>query len=348
MANPSDIGPLDWRIGIVDKTGRPTPEFQRKWNAQRGNNGLIGSITTGSGVPVGVPSDGQAYIDISTTPYTFYIGFNGVWSIVGATAFIQLVDVPNSYSGAGNKLVHVNSGATGLEFKSLSDLLDLLGNSQGDIIYRSSSGWTVLAPGTAGDVLSTGGTGADPAWIAGGGGGGSGLFSGLISIPTLASTGLNAHSGGTIALTDTPIGINIAQSGNAFSWSGGVPTPPYSITVLGGQTAPNAFLSFGWSDGTKLQFLYLFTNGHVNVQSNDNYSTYNSTQYDSFWASYGSLTWFKIRDDGTNMYFMVSGDGINFTTVYSVAKASGFLGASGYSFIAVSGPASIMSWQQGT
>lgn len=27
------IGPMDWRIGITDKQGRPTPEFQRRWNS---------------------------------------------------------------------------------------------------------------------------------------------------------------------------------------------------------------------------------------------------------------------------------------------------------------------------
>lgn len=40
----ADLGPLDWRVAIVDSGGRPTPEFQRRWNTQRNNNTLIGSI----------------------------------------------------------------------------------------------------------------------------------------------------------------------------------------------------------------------------------------------------------------------------------------------------------------
>jgi hypothetical protein len=36
---------------------------------------------------------------------------------------------------------------------------------QGDIIYRSASGWVALAPSTAGQVLQTGGASANPSWV---------------------------------------------------------------------------------------------------------------------------------------------------------------------------------------
>src|SRR5271165_2652393 len=60
---------------------------------------------------------------------------------------------------------------------TLSDTLDeAIDNTQGAILYRSGSGWVSLAPGTASQVLSTGGAAADPAWVdAGGGGGGGGI-----------------------------------------------------------------------------------------------------------------------------------------------------------------------------
>lgn len=50
-------------------------------------------------------------------------------------------------------------------------LLDSIGLTQGDILYRNATEWVVLAPGTAGYVLTTGGAGANPAWMVGGGGG---------------------------------------------------------------------------------------------------------------------------------------------------------------------------------
>lgn len=114
-----DLGPLDWRISITDKAGRPTPEFQRRWNTQRNNNALIGSVTFGSGPPTGTPSDGTEYVDTSTVPYTLYIGNGGSWHRAGIVKFIELEDVPSSYAGAAGQLVAVNTTTTGLEFRNL-------------------------------------------------------------------------------------------------------------------------------------------------------------------------------------------------------------------------------------
>ena len=161
-----DTGPLDWRIAITDKAGRPTPEFQRRWQTQRANNDLIGGITVGSGVPTGTPKDGAGYVDISTTPYTLYVGSGGTWHIVGVVDFTDLADVPHNYTSAGNKLVKVNSGATALEFASESAILDLISNVQGSILYRGNTTWDALAPSTAGFVLTTEGSAANPQWLA--------------------------------------------------------------------------------------------------------------------------------------------------------------------------------------
>lgn len=120
MTSPTDLGPLDWRIAITDKSGRPTPEFQRRWNTQRNNNSLISSISTGAGPPTGTPKDGAEYVDTSTTPYTLYLGEGGTWHQVGAMHFTDLLDAPHNYTSASLKLVRVNTGATGLEFVTLS------------------------------------------------------------------------------------------------------------------------------------------------------------------------------------------------------------------------------------
>ncbi len=42
--------------------------------------------------------------------------------------------------------------------------LDGIGATQGDILYRNNSVWTVLAPGTNGQVLTSGGAAANPSW----------------------------------------------------------------------------------------------------------------------------------------------------------------------------------------
>jgi len=63
------------------------------------------------------------------------------------------------------------SGATAAPTPvSVALLLDnALGTTQGSIIYRSATAWVALPPGTAGQVLATGGAGANPSWAAGGG-----------------------------------------------------------------------------------------------------------------------------------------------------------------------------------
>lgn len=169
MPKVNDLGPLDWQVPIVDKQGRPSSEFQRRWNTQRGNNALIGSVTLGSGPPTGTPGDGAEYLDISVSPFVFYVGSAGTWHQAAARVFTDLADAPSAYTGAATKLVRVNPGASAVEFATVSAVLDGLGAVRGDVLYRGAAGWAALAPGTLGNVLTTGGAGADPAWAAAGG-----------------------------------------------------------------------------------------------------------------------------------------------------------------------------------
>jgi hypothetical protein len=54
----------------------------------------------------------------------------------------------------------------GTSYSQISDFLDFLGTTQGDIVYRGASAWEVLTPGTAGQVLQSGGAAANPSWTA--------------------------------------------------------------------------------------------------------------------------------------------------------------------------------------
>lgn len=190
-----DLGPLDWRVPIVDGAGKPSPEFQRRWNTQRANNALIGTVTFGTGAPPASPppDDGAFYMDTTKLPWVLYVGDTAVWNVVGVQDFTDLADVPGNYTSAAGDLVTVNGNATGLVFGNLTSVLDGLGNTTGDllmrgnatwgavtiddvldsitttqgsILFRGNVTWEALAPGTAGFVLSTNGTGADPTWVA--------------------------------------------------------------------------------------------------------------------------------------------------------------------------------------
>ena len=58
----------------------------------------------------------------------------------------------------------LNSSGTAPQYSTLTTLLDTLGSTQGQVLYRGASTWTALATGTSGQVLTTGGSAANPSW----------------------------------------------------------------------------------------------------------------------------------------------------------------------------------------
>lgn len=72
---------------------------------------------------------------------------------------------------AANTLLANISGSTAAPTAStMSAIMDaVFSATRGTLLYRGAGGWAALAPGTAGQMLATGGTGADPTWAAAGG-----------------------------------------------------------------------------------------------------------------------------------------------------------------------------------
>lgn len=325
MAEVQNLGPLDWRIGIVDKQGRPTPEFQRRWNTQRGNNDLIGSITTGSGAPTGIPTEGQVYIDISSTPWTFYAGHDSAWGTVGVVNFVDLADVPHDYTSAANKLVRVTPGEDGLEFDSLSDVIDDLGSDQGDILFRGALDWEVLAPSTAGFVLSTNGASADPTWIAQSGGGGSAkLVDGNpVALPGLGSlTWLNQGGATAVAHTNGPISLTIPAQ-NADQLRGLYQTPPATPWTLTCKISPSLwpvnFYTGGVfiTDGTRLVTLNIgYAGPSIQVVQWNSVTSFSSSPFGKTSVQL-QIMWLRIYHDGTTLHFSISQNGADWLQLYT-------------------------------
>lgn len=111
---------------------------------------------------------------------------------------------------------------------TMSMALDLLGSTRGSVLYRGASGWTILAPGTAGYVLATGGTGADPYWAAGGGGSPGGS-NGQIQYNAAGSFGGFTMSGDATVNTGTGA-LTLANSGVSAGTYGSTTTIP-AITI---------------------------------------------------------------------------------------------------------------------
>lgn len=111
--------------------------------------------STGNVADITAANDGEVLRRSGTS-----IGFGDI----GFGALPQIT----SYEVYGNA-----TGATAdAASTSITSLLDgAFSSVQGSILYRGASAWLALAPGADGEVLTSGGAGANPAWEAGGGGG---------------------------------------------------------------------------------------------------------------------------------------------------------------------------------
>lgn len=145
--------PINWQIPIVDTQGRPTPEFLRQWQAQRDTNGTIPELST--------PAQASAVLDVLAAT-------RGALLVRGAS---QWGGLP---AAAAGRVLTANGPLLEPSWQvpeNISNLLDDISNVRGSVLYRGAAGWAALGPGTAGNVLQTNGAGADPSWVAGGGGG---------------------------------------------------------------------------------------------------------------------------------------------------------------------------------
>ena len=111
------------------------------------------------------------------------IKFNWKGTYAGGTAYV--VDDVVSYNGSsyicilastGNLPTNAtyweqmsSAGTNGTNGADGTDLGTTL-TTQGDIVYRDGSGLARLGAGTSGQVLQTGGTGANPSWVDSSGG----------------------------------------------------------------------------------------------------------------------------------------------------------------------------------
>jgi hypothetical protein len=132
---------------------------------------LIGRDTASSGDPEeltvggGLEFTGSGGIQRSalTGDVTASAGSNGTTIPNDTVTYAKMQNV----SAASRILGRKTASAGDPEECTLSDVLDFIGSAaQGDILYRSASGWARLAAGTASYVLKTQGSGADPIWSA--------------------------------------------------------------------------------------------------------------------------------------------------------------------------------------
>lgn len=108
------------------------------------------------------------------------------------------------------------------------------------------------------------------------------------------------------------------------------PVTPYRVAAkLDGWAFgnTNGGPAVAYYDGTKVQAIFLGGSGsapQLYVQNWNTPTSFNATPYTQPLSALSAL-WFGLRNDGTNIYFEISTDGVTFAPVYTFASASGFL-----------------------
>jgi hypothetical protein len=159
------------------------------------------------------------------------------------------------------------------------------GSTQGSILYRGASGWVALAPGTAGQVLSTNGAGANPSWVPQSGGGGGGLPPFYVNPQAIYG---NGNGGPAVVWQALWLEVGDTVSGGAVILDG-------SGTVTLGAAL--------YGPGASLSGLPLVASGTLTSTSVTSGNMYKLGFSSTFTATTAGLYWLGVYQDiSINMY----------------------------------------------
>jgi hypothetical protein len=176
------------------------------------------------------------------------------------------------------------------------------------------------------------------------------LFADVISIPTLESTGFSStfNAGSTFSAIDNPSGIVLSDTtptlgANIRGVAKTYPSVPFTATmlvslpVIGQIYQGIGFVALNSLTGALINWYLLYTpaNGITVwdwiINSWTNPTTFNANVASAVGAAF-NYGWLRYQDNGTNINFSASNDGVNFLPIYSLVKANSLLGATGFNF----------------
>ena len=173
----------------------------------------------------------------------------------------------------------------------------------------------------------------------------------IVAPPIAASWTLRNPAGGA-SITDAPNGVvfygdsTVTPTQIIRGITLPAPTAPYTIdanlsTIIftTGASFTQALFGLGWFDGTRSESTVM-TYSPTSTPFLGSVGAQNVASFTSTGAAAGGVGgsglfnasnfWMRIADDGTNASYALSLDGVFYVPIYSVAKASGYLGSSGY------------------
>lgn len=160
-------------------------------------------------------------------------------------------------------------------------------------------------------------------------------------LPTVPSfTGVNfsgstwTTSGGAKVMT-----VPSGTAGIAFQYVNYTPPKTLTVAFTEAAIATSGAGIFGggcgpaFYNGTKIEYLQR-SQASTTVLNNyglftyTNPTTFNASTFTSGSSDMFGLTWLKLQDDGANLIYSASTDGVNFLQIYSETYAASFIGAS--------------------
>jgi len=151
--------------------------------------------------------------------------------------------------GAATIKANVTGGSAVPTDATLTSILDTLSTTQGSILYRNSTSWVALGPGTSGQALTTGGAGANPQWSPAAGTGT------VTSVATNSGlTGGPVTTTGTIGIASNGVTNSLLAQMNAHTYKGnntGSTANAADVTSTQLTADLNAMVGDSGSGGTK-------------------------------------------------------------------------------------------------
>ena len=262
------------------------------YNNTSGGYAITVGGSTGSAVTVPSGASTLVYCD-GTNFYGGLTGTTGNWSVPGTVT-------ATTFSGAGTGLTGTASSLTvgnaayavaAVTASNAAAATNLSGGNTGYIPYQSSAGSTsLLPPGTAGQVLATGGAGAAPYWtsVSGASGtvtsvSGTGTVSGLTLTGNVTTTGY-LTLGGTLAITSgqvtSALGYTPANSSTTPTLSGtnnwsGANTFSSGASFTGGNYVLSQYINFTGSTS----IYWTGSQVSIDISSSNKFGISSSTAY---------------------------------------------------------------------
>ncbi|WP_143026510.1 hypothetical protein [Paraburkholderia fungorum] len=246
-----------------------------------------------------------------------------------------------SSGNAGQIGVYGSNGNT-VSGEAPSGMLDsAFGATPGSILYRGTSGWAALTPGTPGQLLSTGGSNANPVWTSASGGGSTSPFFTSLQPPSANAFLLVTAAGITATLTDLPSGRGMTMNNNGSSTNtmSSMEQPvlsqsAFTVTAcvyLASSLANNWFIGIGVADSSGKYDAFGWRNNTYGLGAFNEFQFSSINTFYSATAFFGAFNqngpvWLRLQLTGGNFVFSASFDQENWETIQTVS-ATHYLGS---------------------